>query len=377
MTPRLGLQPTWAVINICTRLVSRWWGRPNSTFWCIMTCSAQWSAHCYWDWHSLAPPCRSLLLNSTGLRPSCYYSYDNLHLLSVNSINQSDFIIQQNSNITEAYNIISGPTSNRIKMKALIRSTVMYCVKFNPWHFSVSVCLCSDISFSHYLASVWLSATAYILLHSTNIPQWEPLECNCIKIILHKKKIPHIPRSIVRELIPSRSLSLHARLATLNPFKRINDNKWLLLIIWIVNTNLLGEQLLTDVNACLKITLRLAKASMFGVLHTVLLYTPSSKPASSATQCVTHAHINTSVHPNPFTMHDKTAWSQLWDYSLRVHMTKLPHGIVMHCSIHYKEFHHVCIKQYNVCLLTFSSLNLHWNWCANHVSFSVVLFEQL
>jgi len=51
----------------------------------------------------------------------------------------------------------------------------------------------------------------------------------------------------------------------------------------VLGTHLLGEQLLTDVNACLKMTLRLANASMFGVLHTVLLYTPSSKPPSSAT----------------------------------------------------------------------------------------------
>ena len=47
-------------------------------------------------------------------------------------------------------------------------------------------------------------------------------------------------------------------------------------------TNRLGEQLLTDVKACLKTTLCLARPSMFGVLHTVLLYTPNSKPPSSA-----------------------------------------------------------------------------------------------
>lgn len=43
----------------------------------------------------------------------------------------------------------------------------------------------------------------------------------------------------------------------------------------------LGEQLLTDVNAFLNITLRFAKAFMLGVLQTMLLYTCVSKPASS------------------------------------------------------------------------------------------------
>ena len=43
----------------------------------------------------------------------------------------------------------------------------------------------------------------------------------------------------------------------------------------------LGEQLLTEVNACLKRTLRLARLSMLGVLQTLLLYTPASNPASS------------------------------------------------------------------------------------------------
>lgn len=45
--------------------------------------------------------------------------------------------------------------------------------------------------------------------------------------------------------------------------------------------DLLGEQLLTEVNAFLKITLRFAKAFKFGVLQTMLLYTCVSKPASS------------------------------------------------------------------------------------------------
>jgi len=54
----------------------------------------------------------------------------------------------------------------------------------------------------------------------------------------------------------------------------------------VYDTNLLGEQLLTDVKACLKTTLCRANASIFGVLHAVLLYTPSSKPPSSATQHV-------------------------------------------------------------------------------------------
>jgi len=56
-------------------------------------------------------------------------------------------------------------------------------------------------------------------------------------------------------------------------------------------TNLLGEQLLTDVKACLKMTLCLAKPSMFGVLHTVLLYMPNSKPPSSATQHMSHVEL--------------------------------------------------------------------------------------
>lgn len=43
----------------------------------------------------------------------------------------------------------------------------------------------------------------------------------------------------------------------------------------------LGEQLLTEVKALLKITLRFAKAFMLGVLQTMLLYTCVSKPASS------------------------------------------------------------------------------------------------
>lgn len=43
----------------------------------------------------------------------------------------------------------------------------------------------------------------------------------------------------------------------------------------------LGEQLLTEVKAFLKITLRLARAFMLGVLQTMLLYTCVSKPASS------------------------------------------------------------------------------------------------
>lgn len=43
----------------------------------------------------------------------------------------------------------------------------------------------------------------------------------------------------------------------------------------------LGEQLLTEVKAFLKITLRFAKAFMLGVLQTMLLYTCVSKPASS------------------------------------------------------------------------------------------------
>lgn len=43
----------------------------------------------------------------------------------------------------------------------------------------------------------------------------------------------------------------------------------------------LGEQLLTEVKAFLKITLRFARAFMLGVLQTMLLYTCVSKPASS------------------------------------------------------------------------------------------------
>ncbi|RMX41203.1 hypothetical protein pdam_00013246 [Pocillopora damicornis] len=45
--------------------------------------------------------------------------------------------------------------------------------------------------------------------------------------------------------------------------------------------DLLGEQLLTEVKAFLKITLRFPKAFKFGVLQTVLSYTCVSKPASS------------------------------------------------------------------------------------------------
>ena len=43
----------------------------------------------------------------------------------------------------------------------------------------------------------------------------------------------------------------------------------------------LGEQLLTEVKAFLKITLRFARAFRLGVLQTMLLYTCVSKPASS------------------------------------------------------------------------------------------------
>ena len=43
----------------------------------------------------------------------------------------------------------------------------------------------------------------------------------------------------------------------------------------------LGEQLLTEVKAFLKITLRFARAFKLGVLQTMLLYTCVSKPASS------------------------------------------------------------------------------------------------
>lgn len=44
----------------------------------------------------------------------------------------------------------------------------------------------------------------------------------------------------------------------------------------------LGEQLLTEEKALLNMRLRRASASMLGVWHILLRYTPSSKPPSSA-----------------------------------------------------------------------------------------------
>jgi hypothetical protein len=55
---------------------------------------------------------------------------------------------------------------------------------------------------------------------------------------------------------------------------------------------LLGEQLLTEANALLKIKLFLAKLSKFGVWTILLRYAPISYPASSARKSLVNFELS-------------------------------------------------------------------------------------